>query len=245
MKTKTSGRNEGRRRFETLFIACHLEAEVDKGTPQSRGNNSTPDKGGPESYKSDLEMIANDPDELYAEREQLESQYYNVTAAAQLLVEKHRAPKRTQPEASSLDARTSTTNAQNYMNDEVMKKTIKKPLIPKIRRAADYERFAYPKKNNHCFCEVVNSEILDIRDHRDARSHRTNKHSARKMERIYPRALRLSKQRHEFDFVALRLGVTYEKVTLGNVTMSHRTREVAECLASLHSTMIGLPRAQH
>ncbi|GBP12349.1 Solute carrier organic anion transporter family member 4A1 [Eumeta japonica] len=45
----------------------------------------------------------------------------------------------------------------------------------------------------------------------------------------------------------LRLGVTYEKgVTLGNVTMSHRTRErPAECLASLsHSTMIGLPRAQ-
>ncbi|GBP53974.1 hypothetical protein EVAR_36857_1 [Eumeta japonica] len=48
--------------------------------------------------------------------------------------------------------------------------------------------------------------------------------------------------------VKLRLGVTYEKgVTLGNVTMSHRTRErPAECLASLsHSTMIGLPRAQH
>ncbi|GBP00899.1 hypothetical protein EVAR_2225_1 [Eumeta japonica] len=46
---------------------------------------------------------------------------------------------------------------------------------------------------------------------------------------------------------SLRLGVTYEKgVTLGNVTMSHRTRErPAECLASLsHSTMIGLPRAQ-
>ncbi|GBP15575.1 hypothetical protein EVAR_5278_1 [Eumeta japonica] len=44
----------------------------------------------------------------------------------------------------------------------------------------------------------------------------------------------------------LRLGVTYEKgVTLGNVTMSHRTRErPAECLASLsHSTMIGLARA--
>ncbi|GBP28088.1 hypothetical protein EVAR_21209_1 [Eumeta japonica] len=32
----------------------------------------------------------------------------------------------------------------------------------------------------------------------------------------------------------LRLGVTYENVTLGNVTMSHRTRErPAECLASL------------
>ncbi|GBP42790.1 hypothetical protein EVAR_83307_1 [Eumeta japonica] len=48
--------------------------------------------------------------------------------------------------------------------------------------------------------------------------------------------------------LGLRLGVTYEKgVTLGNVTMSHRTRErPAECLASLsHSTMIGLPRAQH
>ncbi|GBP71630.1 hypothetical protein EVAR_53113_1 [Eumeta japonica] len=43
----------------------------------------------------------------------------------------------------------------------------------------------------------------------------------------------------------LRLGVTYEKgVTLGNVTMSHRTRErPAECLALSHSTMIGLPRA--
>ncbi|GBP35354.1 hypothetical protein EVAR_20727_1 [Eumeta japonica] len=38
-----------------------------------------------------------------------------------------------------------------------------------------------------------------------------------------------------------------KNVTLGNVTMSHRTRErPAECLASLsHSTMIGLPRAQH
>ncbi|GBP60011.1 hypothetical protein EVAR_41293_1 [Eumeta japonica] len=50
------------------------------------------------------------------------------------------------------------------------------------------------------------------------------------------------------QFGWLRLGVTYEKgVTLGNVTMSHRTRErPAECLASLsHSTMIGLPRAQH
>ncbi|GBP74770.1 hypothetical protein EVAR_45099_1 [Eumeta japonica] len=43
----------------------------------------------------------------------------------------------------------------------------------------------------------------------------------------------------------LRLGVTLKSVTLGNVTMSHRTREAAECLASLsHSTMIGL-RAQH
>ncbi|GBP56982.1 hypothetical protein EVAR_88611_1 [Eumeta japonica] len=43
----------------------------------------------------------------------------------------------------------------------------------------------------------------------------------------------------------LRLGVTLKSVTLGNVTMSHRTRErPAECLASLsHSTMIG--RAQH
>ncbi|GBP03375.1 hypothetical protein EVAR_101763_1 [Eumeta japonica] len=38
-----------------------------------------------------------------------------------------------------------------------------------------------------------------------------------------------------------------KNVTLGNVTMSHRTRErPAECLASLsHSTMIGLLRAQH
>ncbi|GBP95593.1 hypothetical protein EVAR_68504_1 [Eumeta japonica] len=38
-----------------------------------------------------------------------------------------------------------------------------------------------------------------------------------------------------------------KNVTLGNVTMSHRTRErPAECLASLsHSTMIGLPRAQY
>ncbi|GBP51205.1 hypothetical protein EVAR_85416_1 [Eumeta japonica] len=37
-----------------------------------------------------------------------------------------------------------------------------------------------------------------------------------------------------------------KNVTLGNVTMSHRTRErPAECLASLsHSTMIGLPRAR-
>ncbi|GBP30970.1 hypothetical protein EVAR_81868_1 [Eumeta japonica] len=47
-----------------------------------------------------------------------------------------------------------------------------------------------------------------------------------------------------------RIGCGWESlmksVTLGNVTMSHRTRErPAECLASLsHSTMIGL-RAQH
>ncbi|GBP34596.1 hypothetical protein EVAR_85316_1 [Eumeta japonica] len=35
-----------------------------------------------------------------------------------------------------------------------------------------------------------------------------------------------------------------KNVTLGNVTMSHRTREARQCLASLsHSTMIGLPRA--
>ncbi|GBP33129.1 hypothetical protein EVAR_18610_1 [Eumeta japonica] len=54
--------------------------------------------------------------------------------------------------------------------------------------------------------------------------------------------------RRPSTYTELRLGVTYEKgVTLGNVTMSHRTRErPAECLASLsHSTMIGLPRAQH
>ncbi|GBP65749.1 hypothetical protein EVAR_44394_1 [Eumeta japonica] len=49
-----------------------------------------------------------------------------------------------------------------------------------------------------------------------------------------------------FTQTELRLGVTLKSVTLGNVTMSHRTREPAECLASLsHSTMIGLPRAQH
>ncbi|GBP64925.1 hypothetical protein EVAR_49219_1 [Eumeta japonica] len=35
-----------------------------------------------------------------------------------------------------------------------------------------------------------------------------------------------------------------KSVTLGNVTMSHRTERPAECFASLsHSTMIGLPRA--
>ncbi|GBP79799.1 hypothetical protein EVAR_56855_1 [Eumeta japonica] len=51
--------------------------------------------------------------------------------------------------------------------------------------------------------------------------------------------------------VAYKMGCGWESlmknVTLGNVTMSHRTRErPAECLASLsHSTMIGLPRAQH
>ncbi|GBP96632.1 hypothetical protein EVAR_28651_1 [Eumeta japonica] len=41
----------------------------------------------------------------------------------------------------------------------------------------------------------------------------------------------------------LRLGVTLKSVTLGNVTMSHRTREVCRMPLSLHSTMIGLPRA--
>ncbi|GBP48837.1 hypothetical protein EVAR_8445_1 [Eumeta japonica] len=50
---------------------------------------------------------------------------------------------------------------------------------------------------------------------------------------------------HHVYCMKLRLGVTLKSVTLGNVTMSHRTRErPAECLASLsHSTMIGLPRA--
>ncbi|GBP95404.1 hypothetical protein EVAR_69933_1 [Eumeta japonica] len=45
--------------------------------------------------------------------------------------------------------------------------------------------------------------------------------------------------------VRLRLGVTYEKgVTLGNVTMSHRTRGgPPNALRLSHSTMIGLPRA--
>ncbi|GBP28029.1 hypothetical protein EVAR_83660_1 [Eumeta japonica] len=41
----------------------------------------------------------------------------------------------------------------------------------------------------------------------------------------------------------LRLGVTLKSVTLGNVTMSHRTREAANALRLSHSTMIGLPRA--
>ncbi|GBP04271.1 hypothetical protein EVAR_6497_1 [Eumeta japonica] len=35
-----------------------------------------------------------------------------------------------------------------------------------------------------------------------------------------------------------------KSVTLGNVTMSRTRERPAEC-ASLHSTMIGLPRAQH
>ncbi|GBP58942.1 hypothetical protein EVAR_47005_1 [Eumeta japonica] len=35
-----------------------------------------------------------------------------------------------------------------------------------------------------------------------------------------------------------------KSVTLGNVTMSHRTREPAECLRLSHSTMIGLPRSR-
>ncbi|GBP44187.1 hypothetical protein EVAR_31631_1 [Eumeta japonica] len=48
----------------------------------------------------------------------------------------------------------------------------------------------------------------------------------------------------ESDYELLRLGVTYEKsVTLGNVTMSHRTERPAECPCLSHSTMIGLPRA--
>ncbi|GBP79140.1 hypothetical protein EVAR_100102_1 [Eumeta japonica] len=36
----------------------------------------------------------------------------------------------------------------------------------------------------------------------------------------------------------LRLGVTYENVTLGNVTMSHRTRGPPNALRLSHSTMI-------
>ncbi|GBP16199.1 hypothetical protein EVAR_9911_1 [Eumeta japonica] len=39
-------------------------------------------------------------------------------------------------------------------------------------------------------------------------------------------------------------GSHFEKgVTLGNVTMSHRTREARRMLRLSHSTMIGLPRA--
>ncbi|GBP40605.1 hypothetical protein EVAR_41685_1 [Eumeta japonica] len=45
--------------------------------------------------------------------------------------------------------------------------------------------------------------------------------------------------------VLVAAGSHFESVTLGNVTMSHRTREPAECLRLSHSTMIGLPRAQH
>ncbi|GBP36496.1 hypothetical protein EVAR_8329_1 [Eumeta japonica] len=60
-------------------------------------------------------------------------------------------------------------------------------------------------------------------------------------------ALRRSKTKNTLTCIGrerLRLGVTLKSVTLGNVTMSHRTREATECLASLsHSTMIGLLRA--
>ncbi|GBP71431.1 hypothetical protein EVAR_88589_1 [Eumeta japonica] len=45
--------------------------------------------------------------------------------------------------------------------------------------------------------------------------------------------------------IPLRLGVTLKSVTLGNVTMSHRTRGPPNALRLSHSTMIGLPRAQH
>ncbi|GBP39496.1 hypothetical protein EVAR_32428_1 [Eumeta japonica] len=56
-----------------------------------------------------------------------------------------------------------------------------------------------------------------------------------------------NKETYQLIRPSLSIGCGWESlmksVTLGNVTMSHRTREPAECLASLHSTMIGLPRA--
>ncbi|GBP87111.1 hypothetical protein EVAR_59768_1 [Eumeta japonica] len=59
--------------------------------------------------------------------------------------------------------------------------------------------------------------------------------------RSHARLRRNATMSHAFS---LRLGVTYENVTLGNVTMSHRTREARRMpCVSLHSTMIGLPRA--
>ncbi|GBP46079.1 Tetraspanin-13 [Eumeta japonica] len=41
------------------------------------------------------------------------------------------------------------------------------------------------------------------------------------------------------------VGWSHFEKTLDNVTMSHRTREAANALSLSHSTMIGLPRAQH
>ncbi|GBP76997.1 hypothetical protein EVAR_57678_1 [Eumeta japonica] len=53
-----------------------------------------------------------------------------------------------------------------------------------------------------------------------------------------------STQQTSYCFLSARVaaGSHFESVTLGNVTMSHRT--TAECLSLSHSTMIGL-RAQH
>ncbi|GBP80449.1 hypothetical protein EVAR_53290_1 [Eumeta japonica] len=52
-----------------------------------------------------------------------------------------------------------------------------------------------------------------------------------------PRALSIRSYAH-VTYHRLRLGVTLKSVTLGNVTMSHRTRErPAECLASLSTQL--------
>ncbi|GBP92483.1 hypothetical protein EVAR_67538_1 [Eumeta japonica] len=45
------------------------------------------------------------------------------------------------------------------------------------------------------------------------------------------------------NVIVVAAGSHFESVTLGNVTMSHRTRGPPNALRLSHSTMIGLPRA--
>ncbi|GBP64188.1 hypothetical protein EVAR_35577_1 [Eumeta japonica] len=76
---------------------------------------------------------------------------------------------------------------------------------------------------------------------------RQNYHAQRcnaQVSRACARATRRQMSRPRQPRSRLRLGVTMKSVTLGNVTMSHRTRGPPNALRLSHSTMIGLPRAQ-
>ncbi|GBP94116.1 hypothetical protein EVAR_64928_1 [Eumeta japonica] len=74
--------------------------------------------------------------------------------------------------------------------------------------------------------------------------------STEKQSKVEKRRNKKGKKQEEEDCeedgiplsVLLRLGVTLKSVTLGNVTMSHRTR-ARRMLRLSHSTMIGLPRS--
>ena len=69
-----------------------------------------------DAFQTELETLADDPNELYTERQQFETQYYSVIASAQLLTEKRQgssARRQLETEASSIDALTVVTHKQN------------------------------------------------------------------------------------------------------------------------------------